>query len=53
MYQERADTVAVEAGDGPVDVFAHRTLMDRTMFEPRLEALSDDYRVSPLTSFSA
>lgn len=44
MYRERADTVAVEAGDGPVVVFAHGTLMDRTMFEPQLEALSDDYR---------
>jgi pimeloyl-ACP methyl ester carboxylesterase len=44
LYRQRADTVAVERGEGPAVVFAHGTLMDRTMFEPQLEALSDDYR---------
>jgi pimeloyl-ACP methyl ester carboxylesterase len=31
-------------GDGPTVVFSHGTLMDRRMFRPLLEALSDDYR---------
>ncbi len=44
MYRERAHSVTDERGDGPAVVFAHGTLMDRTMFAPQLEALSDDYR---------
>jgi pimeloyl-ACP methyl ester carboxylesterase len=43
-YRERPTTVATDIGDGPAVVFAHGTLMDRTMFEPQLAALSDDYR---------
>jgi len=44
MYRHRTETVSVERGDGPPVVFSHGTLMDRTMFDPQLEALSDDYR---------
>jgi pimeloyl-ACP methyl ester carboxylesterase len=44
-YRNRADVYATERGDGPAVVCAHGTLMDRTMFAPQLEALSDDYRV--------
>jgi len=32
-------------GNGPVVVLAHGFLMDRTMFEPQVAALRDDYRV--------
>lgn len=31
-------------GDGPVVLFAHGFLMDRTMFGPQVEALTPDYR---------
>jgi pimeloyl-ACP methyl ester carboxylesterase len=34
-----------ERGSGPALVFCHGTLMDRSMFRPQLEALSDEYRV--------
>lgn len=34
-----------EAGTGRAVVFCHGTLMDRTMFRPQLDALSDRYRV--------
>jgi len=44
-YRARADTVATERGSGPPLVLAHGTLMDRTMFDPQLEALSDTARV--------
>lgn len=44
-YRTRADTVTSERGDGPPLVFAHGTLMDRTMFDPQLAALGDAYRV--------
>jgi pimeloyl-ACP methyl ester carboxylesterase len=47
MYRHRHDTLVTEAGD-PTDpslVCAHGTLMDRTMFDPQLEALSNDYHV--------
>jgi pimeloyl-ACP methyl ester carboxylesterase len=47
MYRHRHDTLVTEAGD-PTDpslVCAHGTLMDRTMFDPQLEALSTDYHV--------
>ena len=46
-YRHRHDTLVTERGD-PADpslVCAHGTLMDRTMFEPQLDALSDDYHV--------
>lgn len=43
-YRHRADTYATDRGEGPPVVFAHGTLMDRTMFSPQLAALSDDYR---------
>jgi pimeloyl-ACP methyl ester carboxylesterase len=44
-YRHRSETVAVEAGSGPPVVFSHGTLMDRTMFDPQLEALAPEYRV--------
>jgi pimeloyl-ACP methyl ester carboxylesterase len=33
-----------DRGEGPAVVFAHGTLMDRTMFDPQIDALADDYR---------
>ena len=33
-----------DRGAGPAIVFAHGTLMDRTMYDPQIDALSDDYR---------
>lgn len=44
MYRERPESLLTEAGSGSPVVFAHGTLMDRTMFEPQLRALSDEYR---------
>lgn len=44
-YRERSETYATERGEGPPVVFSHGTAMDRTMFDPQLTALSDDYRV--------
>lgn len=44
MYRHRHETVSTDVGEGPAVVFAHGTLMDRTMFRPQLEALSDEYR---------
>jgi pimeloyl-ACP methyl ester carboxylesterase len=46
MYRHRTDTLVTEAGRGPPVVFAHGTLMDRTMFSPQLDVLSDEYRVA-------
>jgi pimeloyl-ACP methyl ester carboxylesterase len=43
-YKRRAEMYSTERGEGPAVVFAHGTLMDRTMFEPQLAALSDAYR---------
>jgi pimeloyl-ACP methyl ester carboxylesterase len=43
-YRARADTVTTDRGDGPAVCFAHGTLMDRTMFDPQVDALSDEYR---------
>ena len=34
-----------ERGSGPTVVLSHGTLMDRSMFDPQLEALADSYRV--------
>lgn len=44
MYRRRIDALATDRGDGPPVVFAHGTLMDRTMFDPQVDALSGDYR---------
>ncbi|MDZ7746184.1 MAG: alpha/beta hydrolase [Halobacteriales archaeon] len=44
LYRERTATVATDRGEGPAVVFAHGTLMDRTMFDPQLAALTDEYR---------
>ncbi|WP_267643211.1 alpha/beta fold hydrolase [Haloarchaeobius amylolyticus] len=44
-YRTRPRTVATDRGDGPPLVLCHGTLMDRTMFDPQVEALSDQYRV--------
>lgn len=43
MYRERADTLTDERGprDAPTVVFSHGTMMDRTMFDPQLDALDD------------
>ena len=43
-YRRRPETLVTDRGDGPAVVFAHGTLMDRTMFDPQLSALSDEYR---------
>jgi len=32
-------------GDGPVVILAHGFLMDRSMFDPQIEALANDYRM--------
>jgi pimeloyl-ACP methyl ester carboxylesterase len=47
LYRHRHDTLVTERGDpsDPTLVCAHGTLMDRTMFRPQLETLSDDYHV--------
>jgi pimeloyl-ACP methyl ester carboxylesterase len=44
-YRVRPQTVVTDRGEGPPVVLCHGTLMDRTMFEPQVEALSDEYRV--------
>ena len=46
MYRTRADALATVAGSGPELLCAHGSLMDRTMYAPQLEALSDEYRVA-------
>ncbi|MFC4543554.1 alpha/beta fold hydrolase [Halosolutus amylolyticus] len=46
MYRHRTDAVSTTVGEGPPIVFAHGTLMDRTMFDPQLDALSDGYRAT-------
>lgn len=43
-YACRADIYSDERGDGPPIVFAHGTLMDRTMFAPQLAEFGDEYR---------
>ena len=42
---EAAGVAYDEAGQGPALVLSHGSMMDRTMFEPQLEALSGEYRV--------
>lgn len=44
-YRVRPETVATDRGDGPPLVLCHGTFMDRTMFDPQIDALSDEYRV--------
>ena len=44
ISKEAAGVAYDEAGQGPAVVFSHGSMMDRTMFEPQLEALSDAYR---------
>lgn len=44
MYRHRDDVLCDDVGDGSPVVFAHGTLMDRTMFRPQLDALRDDHR---------
>ena len=43
-YRSRTDALTTDVGEGRPVVFAHGTLMDRTMFAPQLEALRDGYR---------
>ncbi len=44
MYHHRPEMVSTDRGDGPAVVFSHGTLMDRSMFDPQLDALAGDYR---------
>lgn len=44
MYRARTDALTTDVGEGRPVVFAHGTLMNRSMFAPQLEALKDDYR---------
>lgn len=44
MYRYRTDALTTDVGTGQPVVFAHGTLMDRTMFQPQLEALAPEYR---------
>lgn len=46
MYRERADTLSAESGEGFELLCAHGTLMDRTMFDPQIRGLSDEYCVA-------
>lgn len=46
MYRTRLDAVSTTVGEGPPVVFAHGTLMDRTMFAPQLDSLADGYRAT-------
>ncbi len=45
-YRARTDAVTTERGEGPAVLCAPGTLMDRTMFRPQMDALSDEYRVA-------
>lgn len=44
LYTHRSETVCTDRGSGDPVVFAHGTMMDRTMFDPQIEAFADDYR---------
>ncbi|WP_265111427.1 alpha/beta fold hydrolase [Halosolutus halophilus] len=46
LYRARTGAVSTTVGEGPPIVFAHGTLMDRTMFAPQLDALADGYRAT-------
>jgi pimeloyl-ACP methyl ester carboxylesterase len=45
-YRTRPDPFVTERGDGPPILFAHGTLMDRTMFAPQMAALTPEYRAA-------
>lgn len=45
-YRARPEPFVTDRGDGPPVLFAHGTLMDRTMFEPQIEALAPEYRTA-------
>jgi len=45
-YRERPAPFVTDRGDGPPVLFAHGTLMDRTMFAPQLDALAPEYRTA-------
>jgi pimeloyl-ACP methyl ester carboxylesterase len=45
MYRHRTDALVTDRGSGPPLLCLHGTLMDRTMFAPQIEALTDDYRI--------
>ncbi|GGN08709.1 alpha/beta fold hydrolase [Halarchaeum nitratireducens] len=44
LFRRRADVLADDRGSGSPVVFAHGTLMDRTMFDPQIAELTPDYR---------
>jgi len=44
-YGCRPETVSTDRGSGRPLVLSHGTLMDRTMFDPQVAALSDEFRV--------
>ena len=46
MYRLRADALSTDVGSGPELLCAHGSLMDRTMYDPQIDALSGDYRVA-------
>lgn len=45
LYRHRGDAVTTERGSGPTVLFSHGHMMDRTMFDPQVDALSDAYHV--------
>jgi len=45
-YRTRPDPFVTDRGDGPPILFAHGTLMDRTMFAPQMAALTPEYRAA-------
>ncbi len=45
-YRTRPEPFVTARGDGPPILFAHGTLMDRTMFAPQIEALTPTYRAA-------
>jgi len=45
-YRTRPGPFVTDRGDGPPILFAHGTLMDRTMFAPQIEALAPEYRAA-------
>lgn len=47
-YRERVDALATDRGEGPPVLCLHGNLMDRTVFRPQVEALSENYRVVAL-----
>lgn len=39
------ETSLIDVGSGPAVVFAHGTLMDKSMFDPQIQELQDSFRV--------